>query len=120
VVAECVFLLWILTSELILRSRIKYGSKEKQMLSRRKILIAALVVALAVFTAVVTIVGVLALLTAIKTVPSNGTVNPAAQQFGETLPFRARTCLTISCFGAFGVDAGYSQASEKCIFTIVS
>lgn len=119
-VAEYVFLLWISTSELILRSRIKYGSKEKQMISRRKILIAALVVTLAVFTTVITVVRVLALLTASKSVPSNGTVNPAAQQFSEPLPFRVRTCFTPFVSGAFGFDAGSSQATEKYIFTTVS
>jgi ABC-type transport system involved in multi-copper enzyme maturation permease subunit len=90
------------------------------MISRRRILIAALVVTLAVFTTVMTIVGVLALLTASKTVLSNGTVDPAAQQFGESLPFRVRTCLTLFCLGPFGVDAGSSQATEKYIFTTVS
>ena len=110
-VTEYVFLLWISISELILRSRIKYEPKEKQMASQRRILIAALVATLIVFATVVTIVRVLALLTTSKTVPSSGTVvkQSEAKPWSDLrIPSIFRNYLTRFSFGAVGASSGDS------------
>jgi len=61
---------------LLLRFKIKHGSKEKAMALRKRVLIAVLVVALIAFAIVLTVASVLALLQSSVTVPSSGDIVP--------------------------------------------
>jgi len=70
--SEYVFSVRISGSELLLRFKIKHGSKEKAMALRKRVLIAVLVVALIAFAIVLTVASVLALLQSSVTVPSGG------------------------------------------------
>jgi uncharacterized membrane protein YdjX (TVP38/TMEM64 family) len=73
---EYVFLLWIFGSELLLRFKMKQRQEEKEMALQRKTAIAALaVIALLIVAIAVMIPTVLAILTSIKTIQSNGTIN---------------------------------------------
>ena len=74
--SEYVFSVRIFGSELLLRFKIKHGSKEKAMALRKRVLIAVLVVALIAFAIVLTVASVLALLQSSVTVPSSGDIVP--------------------------------------------
>ena len=64
---------------MLLRFKIKHGSKEKAMALRKRVLIAVLVVALIAFAIVLTVASVLALLQSSVTVPSSGHIGPYFQ-----------------------------------------